>query len=125
LDSHTAVTDIISQAGYWDANDLEPEWYLEYSAKSTYSDPDSPLDPHEPLSPAFWHDAVERMKEDRELFKTYLTYESKSSAEAAPCHKGSACEAKSLCQMQASTVIQEGSICEDALGARNSSAGLQ
>jgi len=106
LDSHTVITDIISRATYWDENDLEPEWNLEYSAKSTYDDPDAPLGVQDPLSPAFWYDAVERMKVDRELFKTYWAYESKSSAEAGPCHKDSACEQQSLCQMQASTVIQ-------------------
>ncbi|KAG0045606.1 hypothetical protein BGZ83_009207 [Gryganskiella cystojenkinii] len=106
LDTHTAVADVISQGAYWDEHDMEPEWNLEYSARTTYGNLDSPLDPHEPLSPGFWFDAVEKMKVDRELFSTYLEYESKSSAEATPCPTGSACEKQTLCQMQAATVIQ-------------------
>ncbi|KAF9908229.1 hypothetical protein BX616_000203 [Lobosporangium transversale] len=93
---------------------MEPEWKHEYSARETYADPADPLDPEDPLSPAFWHRTVERMKEDRELFKTYLQYESKLSEEAKPCHKGSACEYEALCQMQASTVVQHQQCTEDA-----------
>lgn len=85
---------------------MEPEWKIEYSARETYQDPEAPLAPQAPLSPAFWHRAVERMKQDRDLFKKYLQYESKSSSEARECHKGSACEQETLCQMQASTVVQ-------------------
>ncbi|ORZ16157.1 Metallo-dependent phosphatase-like protein [Lobosporangium transversale] len=114
LNTHTAVADIIGQGAYWEANDMEPEWKHEYSARETYADPADPLDPEDPLSPAFWHRTVERMKEDRELFKTYLQYESKLSEEAKPCHKGSACEYEALCQMQASTVVQHQQCTEDA-----------
>ncbi|KAG0216383.1 hypothetical protein BGX28_002853 [Mortierella sp. GBA30] len=106
LNSHTAIADIIGEAAYWEAHDMEPEWKTEYSARETYSDPDEPLAPEEPLSPKFWHQTVERMKHDRKLFETYLQYESKSSEEAKPCHKDSGCEQEAICQMQASTVVQ-------------------
>ncbi|KAF9570702.1 hypothetical protein EC968_001486 [Mortierella alpina] len=106
VNSHTATADIIDQAAYWEANGMEPEWKIEYSARETYQDPAAPLAPQEPLSPAFWHRAVERMKQHRPLFENYLQYESKSSSEAQKCHEGSACEQETLCQMQASTVVQ-------------------
>lgn len=106
VDSHTATADIISKSTYWEQHGLEPEWNLEYSAKSAYGDPNAPLGANEPLSPAFWHDAAERMKADRELFETYWSYEFKSSALELPCPKGSACEQLAICQLQASTVIQ-------------------
>src|SRR5690606_7125350 len=85
---------------------MEPEWFLEYSGRETYDDPDKPLGDDEPLSPAFWHHAVKRMRKHRHLFETYWKYESKSSEEAKRCRKGSACEMEALCQMEASTVIQ-------------------
>ncbi|KAF8976900.1 hypothetical protein BGZ46_007856 [Entomortierella lignicola] len=115
LNTHTVIADIITQAAYWEANGLEPEWKHEYSARETYDDPEDPLPLEEPLSPAFWHRAVERMKGDRILFETYLQLESKSSADADPCHKGSPCEKASLCQMQASTVIEH-EACEEEAG---------
>ncbi|KAF9185432.1 hypothetical protein BGZ51_002659 [Haplosporangium sp. Z 767] len=106
LNTHTAIADVIGQATYWEANDMEPEWFLEYSGRETYDDPDTPLGVNEPLSPAFWHHAVKRMRKHRHLFETYLKYESKSSEEAKPCRKDSACEMEALCQMEAATVIQ-------------------
>ncbi|CAO3565700.1 unnamed protein product [Mortierella alpina] len=106
VNSYTATADIIDQATYWEAHGMEPEWKIEYSARETYQDPEAPLDSQAPLSPDFWYRAVERMKQDRDLFKKYLQYESKSSSEARECHKGSACEQETLCQMQASTVVQ-------------------
>ncbi|KAF9401486.1 hypothetical protein BGX21_001571 [Mortierella sp. AD011] len=112
LNTHTVIADIISKAAYWEANGMEPEWIHEYSARETYDDPEIPLAPEEPLSPAFWYRAVERMKGDRGLFETYLRLESKNSADADPCPEGSPCEKESLCQMQASTVIQH-DICEE------------
>ncbi|KAF9433781.1 hypothetical protein BGZ76_008976 [Entomortierella beljakovae] len=114
LNSHNMVADIITQAPYWEANDMKPEWKHEYSAREAYSDPSTPLAPGEPLSPAFWHRAVERMKGDRDFFEMYLQYESKLSADADPCHEGSACEKASLCQLQASTVIQHDECKENA-----------
>ncbi|KAF9115122.1 hypothetical protein BGX27_008827 [Mortierella sp. AM989] len=106
LNTHTVIADVITQAAYWEANGMEPEWKHEYSARETYDDPKAPLAPKEPLSPAFWHRAVERMKEDRNLFEKYLQFESKSSADAEPCHEGTPCEKASLCKMQASTVVR-------------------
>ncbi|KAI8345846.1 Metallo-dependent phosphatase-like protein [Mortierella sp. GBAus27b] len=119
LNSHTVIADVIGQADYWEAHDMEPEWKLEYTARETYDDPAHPLAPGEPLSPGFWHRAVERMKGNRQLMEAYLKYESKSSLNAEPCLKGSVCEMESLCQMQASTVTQH-QVCitqaEEALG---------
>ncbi|KAF8940553.1 hypothetical protein BGZ58_005887 [Dissophora ornata] len=114
LNTHTAIADIISESAYWEANDMEPEWKLEYTARGTYDHPYRPLAPEEPLSPAFWHNAVERMKGDRDLFETYLQYEGKSSEETMPCHKATGCEHESLCQMQASTVIQHDTCTSEA-----------
>ncbi|KAF9548846.1 hypothetical protein EC957_005519 [Mortierella hygrophila] len=114
LDSHTVTADIITQADYWESHDLEPEWVLEYSARSTYSDPLHPLPAGEPLSPAFWQSAVERMKDDAGLFGKYIRYQSKSSAEAAECLWGTVCEAETRCELQASTVLEH-DVCEAML----------
>ncbi|KAG0028345.1 hypothetical protein BGZ82_008468 [Podila clonocystis] len=112
LDTHTAIADIMTHGVDWELNDQDPEWTHEYAAKALYSDPTAsqgssanpgPLDP---LSPQFWYSAVERMTHDRDLFKQYLEYRSKSSSEAKPCPKDSACERETLCQMQASTVVE-------------------
>ncbi|KAG9065387.1 hypothetical protein KI688_002712 [Linnemannia hyalina] len=114
LDSHTVTADIITQADYWESHDLEPEWILEYSARSTYSDPLHPLPAGEPLSPAFWQSAVERMKDDAGLFGKYIRYQSKSSAEAKECLWGTVCEAETRCELQASTVLEH-DVCEAML----------
>ncbi|KAK3840698.1 MAG: Metallo-dependent phosphatase-like protein [Linnemannia elongata] len=114
LDSHTVTADIITQADYWESHDLEPEWVLEYSARSTYSDPLHPLPAGEPLSPAFWQGAVERMKDDAGLFGKYIRYQSKSSAEAKECLWGTVCAEETRCELQASTVLEH-DVCEAML----------
>jgi len=121
LDSHTVTADIITQADYWEAHDLEPEWILEYSARSTYGDPKAPLGPEEPLSPAFWQSAVERMESDVKLFNAYIRYQSKSSAEAKECLHGTLCEEETRCELQASTVIEHDA-CEAMLEVEGSRA---
>ncbi|KAG0380472.1 hypothetical protein BGX24_007956 [Mortierella sp. AD032] len=114
LDSHTVTADIITQADYWEANDMEPEWILEYSARSTYNNPAHPLPAGEPLSPAFWQRAVERMKDDKDLFEKYIRFQSKSSAVAKECLHGTLCEQEARCEMQASTVLER-DVCEAML----------
>jgi hypothetical protein len=104
---------------------MEPEWNHEYSARETYNDPEHPLTPEEPLSPVFWHRAVERMKQDRVLFEKYLKFESKISADAKPCEKGSVCEMEALCQMEASTVIQNQACTAEAMAARGGNVALK
>ncbi|KAF9980215.1 hypothetical protein BGZ65_005394 [Modicella reniformis] len=118
LNSHTVIADIVGEAAYWEANDMEPEWKLVYSAREIYSDPELPIALDEPLSPIFWHRAVERMKEDRDLFEKYLQYESKMSGDTKPCQKGSVCEMESLCQMQASTVVKHQTCTAEAVETR-------
>ncbi|KAG0079099.1 hypothetical protein BGZ90_003537 [Linnemannia elongata] len=122
LDSHTVTADIITQADYWESHDLEPEWILEYSARSTYSDPLNPLPAGEPLSPAFWQSAVERMKDDEELFGKYIQYQSKSSAVAKECLWGTICEAETRCELQASTVLEH-DVCEAMLEVEGAGVG--
>ncbi|KAF9929739.1 hypothetical protein FBU30_001256 [Linnemannia zychae] len=114
LDSHTVMADIINKADYWEAHDLEPEWFLEYSARSTYGDPINPLKAGEPLSPAFWQSIVERLESDPELFNKYIQFQSKSSALAKACVHGTICEQETRCVLQASTVIEH-DVCEAML----------
>jgi hypothetical protein len=118
------TADIISQADYWEQHDMEPEWILEYSARSTYSDPQHPLSPGEPLTPAFWQSAIERMKTDAGLFEKYIQFQSKSSALAAKCLHGTVCEEETRCELQASTVLEH-DVCEAMLetGVNNHGGG--
>lgn len=108
------TADIISKADYWEENDMEPEWILEYSARSTYSDQQHPLAPEEPLSPAFWQSAIERMKTDAGLFDKYIQFQSKSSALASVCLHGTVCEEETRCELQSSTVLEH-DFCEAML----------
>ncbi|KAF9213331.1 hypothetical protein BGZ59_005522 [Podila verticillata] len=123
LDSHTAIADVMTHSTEWELNDQDPLWTHEYSAKALYADRTSPEGSNEnpaasdPLSPQFWYSAVERMRHDRDLFKQYLEFQSKSSSEAKPCPKDSACERETLCQMQASTVIAAEACIEEEVAA--------
>lgn len=123
IDSHTAIADVMTHSTEWELNDQDPLWTHEYSAKALYADQTSPEGSSEnpgasdPLSPKFWYSAVERMRHDRDLFKQYLEFQSKSSSEAKPCPKDSACERETLCQMQASTVIAAEACIEEEVAA--------
>lgn len=53
-------------------------WEFSYSARETY-DPDGKLlnSPNEPLTPAFWHEVTEKIKNDPEMYKTYTDLRTK------------------------------------------------
>ncbi|KAF9166053.1 hypothetical protein DFQ26_008807 [Actinomortierella ambigua] len=134
LDVHTAFANI-SEADEWEAQGVDPDWKLEYSARAVYDDPAQPLGTNDPLSPQFWYHAAERMKVDPQLFDRYIQYQAKSSIWADPCpavekeremengdddHNNniglgnlnnhpalSACAASTICQLQqASNVVE-------------------
>ncbi|KZT56588.1 sphingomyelin phosphodiesterase, partial [Calocera cornea HHB12733] len=77
MESYTYIADL-SLASEWDAEGIDPEWFLEYSARDYL--PSWPKD--SPLNATFWALVTASFEEDDELWQEFYRYRSKSGPEA-------------------------------------------
>ncbi|GMS92183.1 hypothetical protein PENTCL1PPCAC_14358, partial [Pristionchus entomophagus] len=98
LDAETYATDI----DIANANDEEPKWALEYSAKAAYGLSD--------LSPSSWADLISRLAVDDELFTKFHRYMFRSTHEEN-CVNEPECRQRYICSMKTAKSFEEDIFC--------------
>ena len=76
IDSLTYYANISNTQDWTRAGDVT--WEFEYSARKTY-DPDGKLlsSPSAPLTPAFWHEVTQNIRNDNDTYRTYTDLRTK------------------------------------------------
>ncbi|KAJ7153824.1 sphingomyelin phosphodiesterase [Mycena filopes] len=77
---------------------IKPRWSLYYSARETYG-PLVGLSPHEPLSPAFWHNLTEVFERNDTAFEMYRTFINRGGEVVNACD--ATCKNTTICDLRA------------------------